>query len=165
MIWIAYVVGGVAGLIALMALIGLTLRADHVATRAAVIPGAPAEVFAVIRDVAGYPRWRSGLKKVDLLPPVDGKQAFREHGSQGTIPFVIDEDVPPSRLVTRIADDKLPFGGRWVITVEPEGGGSRVTVTEEGVVKNPIFRFLSRTVFSLTRTQELWLRDLGRVLA
>jgi hypothetical protein len=98
---------------------------------------------------------------VELLPPIDGKPAFREHGSNGPIPFVVDEDVAPSRLVTRIADDKLPFGGRWVITVAPEGAGSRVTVTEEGVVKNPVFRFLSRTVFSLVKTQERWLQNLA----
>ena len=40
-------------------------------------------------------------------------------------------------------------------------GTPRVTVTEDGFVKNPIFRFLSRTVFSLTATQEKWLRALA----
>jgi uncharacterized protein YndB with AHSA1/START domain len=161
MIWIVYVVAGLAALIALMALIGLTLRADHVATRDAAIPAPPAAVFAAIRDVAAYPTWRTDVKKVELLPPIDGKPAFREHGANGKIPFVIDEDVAPSRLVTRIADDKLPFGGRWIITVVPDGAGSRVTVTEEGVVKNPVFRFLSHTVFSLVKTQEKWLANLA----
>jgi hypothetical protein len=161
MIWILYAVAALAALIALMALIGLTLRADHVATREASIPRAPADVYAAIRDVARYPTWRPDVKHVELLPPIDGKPAFREHGANGKIPFVIDEDIAPSRFVTRIADDKLPFGGRWVITVAPAGTGSRVTVTEEGVVKNPVFRFLSRTVFSLSRTQEIWLKNLA----
>jgi uncharacterized protein YndB with AHSA1/START domain len=161
MIWIVYLLGGLAALVALMALIGLTLRADHVSTRDATIAAPPAAVFAAIRDVAAYPSWRRDVKKVEVLPPIDGKPAFKEHGSNGAIPFVIDEDVAPSRLVTRIADDKLPFGGRWIITVSPDGAGSRVTVTEEGVVKNPVFRFLSRTVFSLSRTQEVWLRNLA----
>jgi hypothetical protein len=165
MIWILYVVGGLAALVALMALIGLTLRPDHVATRDALMPRPPADVYAVIRDVAAYPSWRADVKKVELLPPMNGKPAFREHGSNGAIPFVIDEELAPSRLVTRIADDKLPFGGRWVITIAPEGTGSRVTVTEEGVVKNPVFRFLSRTVFSLVKTQERWLQNLAAHLA
>jgi len=162
MIWLLYIAGTLAVLIALIALIGLTLRADHVSTRAAVIPRPPDEVYARIRDVARYPTWRKDVKKVELLPEIAGKPAFREHGAQGSIPFVIDEEVPPSRLVTRIADDHLPFGGRWLISLAAAPTGTLVTVTEEGVVKNPIFRFLSRTIFSLSRTQETWLRDLGR---
>jgi hypothetical protein len=167
MIWIAYVVAALVGIVVVMALIGLALRPDHLAARTADVPGAPADVYALIRDVERLPSWRTDLKRVELLPPVDGKPAFREHGRQGVIPFVIDQDQPPSadrpgRLVTRIADDKLPFGGRWIIEVAPAGNGSRVTVTEDGVVKNPVFRFLSRTVFSLTATLEHWLRALGR---
>jgi hypothetical protein len=162
-----YVLGGLIGLVAVMALIGMSLRPDHVAARQAEVPRSPAELYAVIRDVEAMPTWRKELKKVELLPPVDGKRSFREHGRQGVITFVVDLDEPPTadrpgRLITRIADDKLPFGGRWIITVAPEGTGSRVTVTEDGVVKNPLFRFLSRTVFSLTATQEQWLRSLGR---
>lgn len=65
----------------------------------------------------------------------------------------------------RSADANLPFDGRWTVEVIPVGGASRVEVTEDGVIKNPIFRFLSRTVFSLTATQEKYLCALGRHLA
>jgi hypothetical protein len=167
MIWVLYLVAGLVGLVVLMALIGYALRPDHLAARTAEVPGAPADVYALIRDVERLPTWRKDLKRVELLAPVDGKRSFREHGRQGVITFVVDEDQPPEagragRLVTRIADDRLPFGGRWIIEVAPAGAGSRVTVTEDGFVKNPVFRFLSRTVFSLTATLEHWLRALGR---
>ena len=170
MIWIVvYVVAGLVGLIVLMALIGFALRPDHLAARRADVPGAPAEVYALIRDVEKQPTWRKDLKRIELLAPVDGKRSFREHGRQGVITFVVDQDQAPEagrpgRLVTRIADDTLPFGGRWIIEVAPAGAGSRVTVTEDGFVKNPVFRFLSRTVFSLSATIEQWLRSLGRQL-
>ena len=169
MIWILYVVAGLVGLVVLMAVVGYTLRPDHLAARTADVPGAPAAVYALIRDLERLPTWRKDLKRIELLPPVDGKRSFREHGRQGAITFVVDEDQPPAgdrpgRMVTRIADDKLPFGGRWIIEVAPAGGGSRVTVTEDGFVKNLVFRFLSRTVFSLTSTLEHWLRALGRHL-
>ena len=47
------------------------------------------------------------------LPPTDGKTTWREHSSNGAILMVADRAEPPTRLVTRIADDKLPFGGTW----------------------------------------------------
>jgi hypothetical protein len=162
-----YVLAGLIGALALMALIGLFLRKDHLTTRTAELPRPPGALYAIIRDVERHPRWRPHLKRVELLPPVDGKRWFREHGRDGKITFVVDEDQPPDgdrpgRLVTRIADDKLPFGGRWIIEIAAAPGGARVTVTEEGVVKNPLFRFLSRTVYSLSATIETWLRALER---
>ncbi len=139
MIWILYIVGGLIGLLVVMALIGLTLRRDHLAARTAVFPRPPAELYALIRE----PTWR---KDKDQLP------------------FVVDEDTPPTRYITRISDDKLPFGGRWIYVLTPDGAGTRLTITEDGFVKNPLFRFLSRTVFSLTSTMDHYLRDLGNHL-
>ena len=163
-------VGGLVGLLLVLASIGLALRPDHRVARTAVVPGTTAEVWTLLIDVAGQVRWRTDLRAVDPLPAVEGKRAFRERRRHDAIAFVVDEEVAPvgaapGRLVHRIADERLPFGGRWIIQVTPEGeGATRVTVTEDGVIRNPIFRVLSRTVYSLTATQEAWLRDLGRAL-
>jgi hypothetical protein len=59
--------------------------------------------------------------------------------------LIVEESTPPSRLVTRI--DSPPdavFGGRWVYELAPNSTGTTVTVTEEGWVKNPLFRLMSR---------------------
>ena len=39
-----------------------------------------------------------------------------------------------------------PFGGRWLITLARAGDKTRVTIREEGFVKPPIFRVLSKYV-------------------
>jgi hypothetical protein len=78
---------------------------------------------------------------------------------------VVYEEVeadPPRRLVARIADPSLPYGGSWTYVVAPERDGSRVTITEDGVVRNPIFRFVSRFVLGHHATQDAFLRALGR---
>ena len=72
------------------------------------------------------------------------------------------EEVPPSRLVTRIADEELPFGGSWTFELRPDGAGTLLTITERGFVKNVIFRALARYVFTHHRTLEQYLRTLGR---
>ena len=91
------------------------------------------------------------------------RTGFLDHGA---IAYVVDESSPPhdgrpGRLVTRIADDDLPFGGRWIHQVVRVGSGTRVTITEDGLVKSVLFRFASRYVFGHTRTLDDFLRDLG----
>jgi len=55
----------------------------------------------------------------------------------------------------------LSFGGRWIYELAPDGAGTRLTITEDGFIKNPVFRLLSRTVFSTASTLERFLADLG----
>jgi uncharacterized protein YndB with AHSA1/START domain len=88
---------------------------------------------------------------------------WREYG-RNTITFERVEIEPPTRLVTRIADPDLPFGGTWTFDLVEEGEGTRLTITEHGEVHNPVFRFMSRYVFGHAATIEQFLEDLGRRL-
>ena len=144
--------------IALVALVGALLPSDHVASRKARLPRPPAEVFSVIVDVARAAEWRSDVKRVESLEPVAGRRRFREVSGQGAITFEVMEEVAPSRLVARIADEELPFGGSWTYVLQPSGEGTLITITERGFVKNVIFRALSRYVFTHHRTLEQYLR-------
>ena len=60
----------------------------------------------------------------------------------------------------RIADPDLPFGGTWTYELKPDGGGTQLVITERGEVYNPIFRFMSRFVFSHTATMERFVASL-----
>jgi uncharacterized protein YndB with AHSA1/START domain len=157
MIWIAYIAGGLAGLLGLMALIGLGLPRGHVAARGAVLPAPTEAVWRALVDLDAQPRWRRGLKQLERL----GERRFRETTSHGAITFEVVEERPPELRITRIADEALPFGGRWIYELASEGGGTRLTITEDGFIKNPVFRLLARTVFPTTATMEAFLRDLG----
>ncbi len=156
MIWIVYVVGGLVGLVLLMASIGAVLPRDHVATRSATLSSSPSRVWSALTDLDRQPTWRRGLKRVELVSTTQ----FREHTSQGPMLFEIVEDIPERRRVTRIADDTLPFGGRWIYELGADGDRTRLTITEDGFIKNPVFRFLSATVFSKGATMENFLADL-----
>jgi hypothetical protein len=69
--------------------------------------------------------------------------------------------VAPKRLVGRITDTSLPFRGSWTYVLQSEGTGTRLSITENGEVYNPIFRFMSRFVFGHTATMERYLVDLA----
>lgn len=163
---VAFMVLGVLAAVVLVAVaIGYALPVKHTATREKVLSADTAAVFAAISTPADFPRWRRGVKSVEMLPAVDGKPSFRETGSDGSITYVIDEAVPGRRLVSRIADRNLPFGGSWTFEIGPAANGSILHVTENGEVYNPVFRFVSRFIFGHHRTIDQYLEDLERHLA
>ena len=161
--WLLIAGGLIAAAVLVVVIVGALLPRDHIAKVSARIAGAPDSVWRAIADVADHPNWRDGVKRIEPLAPIDGKPAWREHSTNDAILMVADHSDPPRRLVTRIADDKLPFGGTWEFVVAPAGDNmSDVAITEHGSVYNPAFRFMSRFVFGHTATMDAYLRSLGR---
>ena len=142
-------------------LIGWTLPVKHVASRSVALTATPDSIFSLISRAEDFPRWRTGVTKVDIVATMP-KMQFREHGPDGALLFEVTESNPPRRLVTRIADPSLPFGGRWIYEITPSPSGSELRITEEGEVYNPIFRFVSRYLMGHTRTIDRYLADLTR---
>jgi polyketide cyclase/dehydrase/lipid transport protein len=148
---------------AVAALIGSTLPKIHTASKSILLHRSPKEVYDVVRDFGSAPSWRSGVKSVEVKTQPDGKVQFREVGSD-TIDYAVDEDVPGQKLVTRILNTDLGYGGKWTYEFIPEGGGTRVKITEDGEVSNVLFRFMSRYVFGHTATIDTYLTSLGKRL-
>lgn len=162
--WALIIVGGLIGLVVLVALIGTMLSRDHVATMTAVIPVPPDTAWSTLIDVASYPTWRSDLKRVEVLSQAP-TLSWREHASQGSMTFAVEAFEPPRRMIARITDKNLPFGGAWEYVLAPDGSDAnktRVTITERGFVSNPIFRFVSRFVMGHYATLDSYLKALGR---
>ena len=145
-------------------LIGFTLPVKHSASGEAPVKASPQRLYKLITDVDRFPEWRSTVKRIEHAPDSAGKKRFREVGSDGTILYEIDTAVPDQRLVTRIADRSLPFGGSWTYELVPRGDSTVLRITEDGEVYNPIFRFVSRFVFGHTATIEKYLEDVRKVV-
>ncbi len=159
--WLLIVVA-VLVILGLVLGVGAALPERHVARVRARLGPPPLEVFAAIRDVKGATEWRTGLKRVEVLSKEGETLRWKEYGRDGEITFVREEAVPPARLVYRIDDAALPFGGRWIYELQPDGKGTRLEITEEGTVRNPLFRVVSRFVTGHYRTLEQYVRDLGQ---
>jgi hypothetical protein len=159
--WILIAVGTLAGIIIIMAIIGATVPRDHVASTTALIPAPRPAVWRTVVDVASAPQWRD-VKRVEVLSASGQPLRWREVTGFGTITFEQQEGISPEKFVARIADKDQGFGGTWTYEMEPEGTGTRVKITERGFVSNPIFRFMSRYVFGYYRTQESYLKALGK---
>jgi uncharacterized protein YndB with AHSA1/START domain len=163
--WVLIVVGGLVGLIALMALVGAFLPRDHRATSTITLHQPPDSVWQTVRDMGGIPAWWPEMKESVRLPDKDGHEAWRQKVSGFDMPLVVLESQPPRRLVTKIdspAGGGAAFGGTWTYELTPDGGGTRISVTEAGWISNPIFRFMSRFLFGYYGSLDGYLKHLGK---
>ena len=145
--WLLIGIAVLAGIVVLVAAIGALLPKAHVASRQARVNATPETVWKLITDVDGFPSWRGDVKRIERLADRGGRAVWVEETSSGRITLAVDRTEPPRLLVLRIADPDLPFGGTWTYELQPEAQGTVLTITENGEVYNPIFRFMARFVF------------------
>jgi hypothetical protein len=157
--WVLWIAGALVLTGGLAAAVGALLPKNHRATRRARFAHKPEAVYTAI---AGPPHWRSDLNSFGALPDRDGRKQWWEESQGRRIRFELMEEVPPVRRVVRIADTGLPFGGTWTFDIAADAAGSALRITEDGVIHNPLFRFMARFVFGYTGSIERTLRDLGK---
>ena len=139
--------------------IGRSLPESHVASRAATFRAAPETLFALI---AGPQDWRTRCEPVPATPGTP--RQWREISRHGPILFEEVKSDPPRLYEMRIADPALPFGGTWTFELSPRDGGTRVRITERGIVHSPLFRFISHFIMGHTRTIDGYLRGMAEKL-
>lgn len=162
--WVLIILGAIIAIVGLVAIIGALLPRNHVASSTITLRRPADSVWAVVRDLAGAPSWWADVKKSVRLPDQDGRERWQQTMGNGfDVPLEVMESRPPSRLVTRIASPPgAVFGGTWTYEIAAAAGASRITVTEDGWVANPIFRFMSHVVFGVHGTQDGYLKALGK---
>ena len=159
--WLGIIVGVLVVLGGAVFIAGSMMPQNHTASRSASLSAPPDSVWAVITDVAVFPRWRKDVAVVEKLPSRDGKVVWKEtSASRNSLTFEAETAEQPRHLVTRITDKGLPFGGSWDYAIVPDGSGSRITITENGEIYNPIFRVVSRAM-GYTSTLDAYLESLA----
>jgi hypothetical protein len=161
--WLLRLIVALVASVLLMVAIGASLPQKHVASRSVSLRQSPEAVWKLI---TGPPDWRPDVRSSQALPAREGHRVWQETDKHGqTITFEEVESTPARRLVTRIADPNLPFGGTWTYEITPTAQGCALTITENGEVYNPIFRFVSRFVIGHTSTIDAYLKALTAKLA
>ena len=165
MVWVLIAIGSVVAVSAVVVVIGAMLPKEHSVSRMAHYNRSPADIWEVITDYAGQVAWRSDLLRVERLPNRGGREVWQETDKRGqALDFETVESNSPRHLVRRIANENLQFGGAWTLDISDFGEVTSVTITENGEVYNPVFRFISRFIIGQTATIDGYLRDLGTKL-
>ena len=119
-----------------IAIIGSRLPRDHVASRSLTVRRSPQEVWAAVTHAT----------------------------AASSVPVDIVEQDPPRRLVTRVKESEKMFGGTWTIAIAPTPEGAMLTITEQGWVANPIFRFISKYLIGHEATMDALLKKTAQEL-
>lgn len=138
---------------------GRRLPVEHRAAASGRVEASQDRVWKLVSDTATQTAWRKGLAKVVLLPR-GAESCWSETQSSMSITFCTVREVPESLRVVRIAE--MPeFGGTWTYALEPAGDGStQVTITEDGWVKSPLWRFMGHYVMGEDTNVRQFLADL-----
>ncbi len=134
--WVLFAALGVVALVAVIALVGSMLPRAHKASRTLRVTHPPDDVWAAVNAAT----------------------------AASSVPVDTLESVPPYRLVTRVKESEKNFGGTWTIVVAPTPQGSALTITEDGWVANPIFRFMARYVIGHHATMDGILKQTAKAL-
>ncbi len=160
--WILSIVGVLVGLIILIVFIGLLIPKTHTASRRVRYVHPPDRVWTAISRFEDHARWRPDVKRIERLEDRDGHAVWREVHSRGdTLTMEVVELEPPTRMVTRVVDNRH-VGGTWTLEVEPlDGSSCAMTITENGEIYNPVFRFVARFIMGYNATMDSFHRALG----
>jgi uncharacterized protein YndB with AHSA1/START domain len=145
---------------------GAILPREHTAGSRVTLATPPESVYAVMRDQAALATWWS---EVDTIFPVTGPDARERRGEKmggAEFTIIVTEEEAPRRFVTVIDTIGGPlFAGRWIHEITPApGGGSVVTIQEDGWVRNPFFRAMMVLGGGVNHTLDSYLTALGKRL-
>ena len=138
--WIVIGLTAIVGIVALMLIAGMFVPKAHTATVVANLAKSPDEVWAVIADIPRVPEWFKEVSAAERLPDRDGHAVWKEtYGGDFDATVVHTIEQKPLKLVREIQPGGA-FHGSWTFDLMPTADGTRLTVTEHGVVENLFFR-------------------------
>jgi uncharacterized protein YndB with AHSA1/START domain len=166
-----FIVLGLAGVAALAALIlyvaGSQMPREHRTQLTSTLPADRNAVWIALTDFGAMPNWWPAVKAVRTEKLPDGSELTWNQDAHGQeVAFRTGEVRPPQKLVRVIVGDGLPFGGTWTFELaDAQGGGTRLTLTEDGWIEPPIFRAVARWFIGLDATQKDFIAHLEKHVA
>jgi uncharacterized protein YndB with AHSA1/START domain len=148
--------------IVVLVILGKGVPKDHVSSVSVLISATPEAVYDRVSDVPSHAKWAEGITSVHVLP--DHGNTRRHEIVMGRNRFEVDSIVThrPLCFTMSVADKNDAFHGQWEYRLTPEGSGTRVVLTEHGVIKGSIPRAAVHYMFGYYVYLEKNLRALGR---
>jgi uncharacterized protein YndB with AHSA1/START domain len=166
------VISAVLGSVVCLALLvfyiaGSRMPREHRSQLTGTFPADRPTVWRAITDYDAMPQWWAAVKSVRTERLTDGTVITWNKDSHGNeIPFKTAEMSLQLKLVRAIVPTDQPFGGTWTFELaDAPGGGTTLTLTEDGWIQPPIFRAVAKWIVGLDSTQRDFMASLGKHLA
>ena len=122
----------------------------------------PEAIFALLTDLPNFPKWNRNMEKIEMIPPIDGKEATRQtFKGNMTMTIITSDSTPPKHLVRSMGDVGGPFEGSWAYEITPTADGSQVVLTEQSTMNSAFFRLMAK-LFSPTKYLDEHLEDMAK---
>ena len=144
-------------IVLVIVIIGFLLPVKHTAHAEVLVNASPESVWQKLTDFKNYPQWRKNLKSVEAGSATSWIETDKNNNR---LPLEIITEDPLKKLTIKINGKNLPFGGTWIFTLEKKGNQTIVTITENGEVYNPVFRFVSRFIMGYSASINQYAKDL-----
>ena len=123
-------------------------------------------LWDTLMDMKKAPEWNTELTKVEEVdhPKVPGLKIWRctaKNGMAMDLLFRNVEDYQSFRSTIENSEE-LGFGGEWVYSIYAEPNGTRITITENGTIKNPLMRFVFHKILGADTNIKKYLVALGK---
>jgi hypothetical protein len=157
---------GLVLLALLVFVIGLFLPKTKSAEETVEFNAVPEEIWSIATEVEQQPRWRTDLKKVEILERTPGYEVWTEFPVNGApLTCKMRKKVPFKRYEMEITRPAV-FRGRRIIELNGLNiDVTRVTVAEQVEIRNPYMRVYAHLSFDLRRTIERYVKDLAAELS
>ncbi len=147
---VLYIVGGLIGLVILVALVAYVLGSmvpeNHVIVGEVTLNAPPERVFDAFDQIEHYPKW-TRFKSVERLPDEGGKQRWNFREGRNSFVITVRTREVPRLLRHELADVANMFNGSWDVSFTPtSSSGTVVMLTENGKVRGAIPRFMMKYV-------------------
>lgn len=160
--WILYLAILLAVVVGGLFFVGWMLPVTTTTTRSISLHQPPDAVFTLLVDVKNLAQWNRNTEKVEVLPPVDGKEATKQVFKGGmTMTIITTESAPPHHLVREMGDRSGPFSGSWSYEIKPNDNGCDVVLTEVSSIRNPFYRVMVK-IFGPTKYIDEHLEDMAK---
>ena len=147
--------------ILVVVLIGKALPVKHQAQRSVVIEAGVAQVWAMLTHYSQMPQWRVELVSVEKISAAVWLETDKSGKSSA---FITTASVPEQTLVRTIVGEDLMFGGSWTFELRAQGSYTQLTITENGEVYNPLFRFVAKYIMGYNSSMDKFLGQLQLAL-
>lgn len=137
-----------------------------------VIAAAAADVFAVVGDLGGTPRWAGSGHVQSIVKVTDGPigEGTRYRSSEKiTMPYHAETEITVYRpnaaieWVSKPAGERVPFH-HWAFYLEPEAGGTRLVHTVRAMRAPGFMGWVQRLGFLFTRPRSTIAPGMDRTL-
>jgi len=144
LLWIGI---GLVSFIVIIFIWGSLLPEKYNAQITVALKSSPEQVWAAVADFEKNPMSGAMREKTNKLPDENGLPVWVEDMGETALTIRTVAAHAPMHVKRTVADRVVPMTATWEITIEPADGGSRVTATNETIIRNgtwhvPLFRLI-----------------------